>query len=440
MLTAASLSLLVSCTPPTPPPSPTPLPTTTSLAVEPTGAAISPIPSADNTGSPTATPEPSPILAPTATTIVVWESLPSAQAQTLAEEARDFQQAFPQYQITLQHYDSPEAFINALTTGDADFDVVLASPVLLSSLWAADKLAPMSDFFPPSFIDGFAATTLQGARQANNLWGLSDTAGFHLLLFYNRDLVDTPPANTDELLMLAQNLTQGKRWGLGVNSFDPLWVVPWLAAYGGWLTNEAGRPTLDTAAQESALTLFQSWQAPSAGIAPIATYSEVRDQFVNGNIAMVIDGEWAIGELAQAGDLNWSVALLPSLGQADDNQPAAPLVLARYWAISRETSGNRALAAAAFLDFITRPERQLSWTTRYGLLPTRRSALNNPLIANDPILRTSAAQMLAGNSIRLGTNANALLDAMRDPLRAMLEGELTPKAAAEMMQAATTGN
>ncbi len=331
-----------------------------------------------------------------------------------------------------------------LMAGEIDFDVVLASPVLLGSLWATQKIAPMSDFFSPSFIDGFAEVTLQGATQTGQRWGIPDTAGFHLLLFYNRDLIDTPPANTAELWELAQSSLGGQgsvRWGLGVNSYEPLWLVPWLSPYGGWLTSDDGQPTLNTPAMESALDQHLSWlgrstsqPSNSEAIAPIATYEEARAQFLAGDMAMMIDGEWAIVELAQTEAIDWGVAPLPKVSLDEEDQPAVPLVLARYWGISRLVTGNQALATADFVEFITRPERQLAWTTLFGLLPTRRQALTAPLINDDPALRVSAQQMQAGRMIPLGTNANTLLNAMREPLRQAIDGELTPAGAAEMME------
>jgi hypothetical protein len=43
--------------------------------------------------------------------------------------------------------------------------------------------------------------------------------------------------------------------------------------------------------------------------------------------------------------------------------------------------------------------------------------------------------MQAGRTVPLGVNANTILDAMREPLRGVINGELTPQEAAEMMQA-----
>jgi ABC-type glycerol-3-phosphate transport system substrate-binding protein len=321
--------------------------------------------------------------------------------------------------------------------------VVLASPVLLASLWREKQIAPMSDLFPPSFIDSFAAVTLQGALQDGELWGLPDTAGFHLLLFYNRALIDRPPPDVESLLAEAQALTTDaavSQWGLGVNSYDPLWVVPWLTPYGDWLTDSAGRPTLDTPAMAAALTLHKQWhtgpEADTGAIAPVATYEEMRTQFSQGDIAMIIDGAWAITELGSSQQLDWGVATLPSLVQAEESQPAVPLVLARYWGVARSATGNRALAAAAFLEYITHPERQLAWTAQFGLLPTRRQALDDSAIVNNPALRVSVEQMRTGRMVPLATNANAILDLMRQPLQGVIDGDLSPAEAAEMMQQA----
>ncbi len=420
------LFLLTACVPPTPPPSPTPWPTATPTRTStPASAAAPPRASA----TPTRTPAPSPT--PPITNLLVWESLPETQAKALAEDAEAFQKEFPYYAVTLRHYDSPENFMTPLMAGETQFDVVLASPVLLGSLWQAEQLAPMADFYAPAFLDSFASVTLLGARRDNQLWGLSDTAGFHLLLFYNRDLLDTPPGDTAELAKLAQ---AGSGPILGVNSYDPLWLLPWLPAYGGWLTSPTGRLTLDTPAMQKALALYQGWHDPKNGLASLTTYDEMRAQFLAGQLPLVIDGEWAIGELGRSTKINWGVAPLPGVVEEGESQAAAPLVLARYWAISRAVSGNRTLAAAAFVEFITRPERQLDRTVRFGLLPTRREALDDPLIVNDSTLRLSAEQMLAGRTIPLGVNADALLNAMREPLRQVLAGELTPEQAAEKMQ------
>ena len=439
-LVIALVSGLAACTPPTPPPSPTPWPTDTPTPTETRPPTQAP-PTATNTAviQPTATNTPTrepllPTEAPSATTITAWVNLPQPQLQQLTEDIEAFQAEFPQYVVEIEQYSDPQAFMRPLVAGESQFDVVLASPVLLSSLWASEKLAPMSNFFPPSFVDGFSAVTLQGASANGELWALPESSGFHLLLYYNKNLVDTPPTDTAAMAELAENLANSSQWGLGVNSFDPLWVLPWLVPQNSRLVDEAGYPTLNTPEMIDALTLFQQWHQEPTQIAPKATYDEMRKKFVAGDVAMMLNGDWAIGELANDRDIEWGVASLPAVGTPEENQPAAPLVLSKYWTISNTATEERALAASTFLEYITRPDRQLAWAAKFGQLPTQRQVLDDPFIVNDPIRRINAAQMQAGRAIPLGLNANLLLDAMRQPLQDLVDGKLTPEEAAEQMQ------
>ncbi len=423
------LIFLTACTPvePVPP---------TAIAAE--TATTVPSPTSTPTLTPTrpvtSTPAPSPTPAPPKTEITVWENLPAPQTEQLIRDIELFQQTYPFYTVQLQHYDAPEQFMTLLAADALAFDVVLASPVLLGSLQATERLAPVSDYFPVSFVDGFASTPLQGAARAGKIWGLPDTAGFHLLLFYNPALVDAPPATTADLLALADTLSNSPqtkaKWGLTLNSYDPLWVLPWLTAYDGWLFDLDGNLTLNADALASALALHQSWH--QAATSP-ATHTEMQSRFLRGDAAMMIDGEWAIAELSQDNQIEWAAAPLPAARINGHDSLAAPLVLARYWAISQTATGNKALAVAAFGEYITRPERQLAWVNQFGTLPTQRQALDDPTLGNTPALRASINQMQAGRMLPLGVNPNTVLNAMRPALQAMLDGDLSPAEAAETM-------
>jgi maltose-binding protein MalE len=353
--------------------------------------------------------------------------LPSKQAEQLALDAAAFEAEFANYRINLQHYSAPEKFLADVVSSQTKFDVVLASPELLGSLWLAGRIMPMSDLFPASFLDSFAAVTLPGATATDQLWGLPETAGFHLMLFYNKALVDTPPATVTEMEMLAGELATDDSPGLIMNTYEPLWLVPWLTASGGWLVDADGQPAIETAAMEQALALYASW---FPGTAPIVSYDEALQKFMSGDAAMLISGDWTIAQLASARELDWGVAVLPDAGES----PAVPLVLSSYWAVSGGTNQDRALAVAAFLEFLSRPERQLAWTTEFGTLPTRREALDDPVVVSDVVRRTSAAQMRAGRMLPLGVSPNLVLDAMRQPLQQVIDGTLTPVDGAAQIQ------
>ncbi len=413
------LLLTGACAPVTPPPPP---PTRTPTPIP------APSPTPTLLPLPTATPTPAPAR------LVLWENLPPAQAGALADDVATFEAAYPNYVIEVQHYDDAQALVEAIASDAVEFHLALGDASLAGALQARSALHPLDEQFPPEFLESFASPALTGVTRDGRLWGLPDTAGLHLLLFYNRDLIAVPPSNTEDMYTIAESFTGDGRWGLAMNSYDPLWVVPWLWAYGGWLTDSDGNPTLDIPPMVNALTLYLSWHGRLTGVAPVATYVQARELFTSGQAAMLIDGEWAIGELSQAGGVNWAVAPLPVVGET--KQPAAPLVAGRYWLMKEGLPATERDAAVAFLSFVTTPRRQLAWTARFGLLPTRLEALEDPAIQTDPLLRISARQMQAGRGLLLGVDANRIFDAMRGPLRAVLDGDMVPEEAAQAMQAA----
>jgi arabinogalactan oligomer/maltooligosaccharide transport system substrate-binding protein len=422
------LFTLVACSGlPTPPATNTPFPATATSPSTPTLFARP-----TDTALPTPSPAPAHTPTPSLTTLLLWENLPPAQLEKLKSDVAVFRASYPNYIIQIQHYDDPELLADSVVEERVDFDLLLGPATLLAPARAAGKLQSMNELLAASFLDGFASASLTGAAWGGQLWGLPDTAGFHLLLYYNLDLVDQPPASTEEMEALARSLTGDSRWGLVLNSLDPVWIAPWLWAYGGWLADGNGQATLNSEAMVKALDLYASWHGGSTPIAPVAGQLEARQLFADGRAAMLIEGEWAIDELSRETPFPWGVAPLPAITEAE--QPPGPLVLGRYWAVGTEADGARAEAAIAFLEFITSAERQLVRTETFGLLPTRRDALASPQILTDPALRISAEQLRAGRGVPLGTDLNAILDAMRDPLEQRLSGLLTSQEAAEEMQ------
>ncbi|MFN8458680.1 MAG: hypothetical protein U0401_29170 [Anaerolineae bacterium] len=80
---------------------------------------------------------------------------------------------------------------------------------------------------------------------------------------------------------LAQRLDeQGQVPGrvLGLNSSDPLWLALAWPMVAGWLIPGSAQPRYPGHAE--ALTLYLDWQDKAKGVAPLASYDEVRAQFM----------------------------------------------------------------------------------------------------------------------------------------------------------------
>jgi ABC-type glycerol-3-phosphate transport system substrate-binding protein len=145
--------------------------------------------------TPTLPPLPTPTPTPASARLVVWENLPPAQVQALAADITDFENTYPNYTVDVQHYDDPQTLIQAIAGETVEFHVGLGDASLVSALYAQDALQPLDEHFPGEFLEGFVSPALTGVTRDGQLWGLPDTVGMHLLLYYNRDVITAPPTS-----------------------------------------------------------------------------------------------------------------------------------------------------------------------------------------------------------------------------------------------------
>jgi maltose-binding protein MalE len=352
----------------------------------------------------------------------------------LRQEAVTFQERLPETTFIVRHCEDASTWPEQITSGAVEgWHVLLGDAALLAALHRQRLLQPVDDLLTRHELTALVTPARIAATRDDHLWGLADTLGFHLLLYYRRDRMAVPPSNVSALTALARSHSAPpERWGLVVNSYDPLWVIPWLGTCGEWLTDARGRLTLDTPAMVRALTLYRDWHHPRRGIAPLATHHTARQMFLEDQATMLLDGDWALAELAQVPALDWAVTTLPMVDVS--GCAATPLVAGRFWMVRRDLPLAVQHAAADWLRSVFAPERQMRWALRFNALPTHRDALRDIRLLEHPHLRVSAQQMQTGRALPLGVDANQVLEAMRVPLRALLNGAMTPAEAARATQ------
>ncbi len=403
--------------------------------------ACTPTPTGTPPASPPATPtlRPSPTPTPTATSpppphLILWQSLDPAQEERLKDDARTFVRDYPNVSIDIQHYVSDQELNRALEAGSIDFDIVLGNAALVEDMRGKGLILSADQVFTEGFTDPFLEVGIEGVSRDNKVWGVPQALGLELVLFYNKELLPAPPEDTEAMIEMAARLTvsdQG-RYGLVMNYGDPLWLIPWLSGFGGWLVDEQGQPTLNTTAMISALRFLHDLKFESRIMPAQIDYDVARDLFIEGRAAMLIDGEWALPGYRAAEGLPLGLAPLPRITETDLNP--TPLVAGRYFVVGAHLSGGKLEAARLFIERMTRSETQLEWTRAFGILPTGKKALQDDLIQQDPLLKPLAAQLATGRAIGLGPAWSVVMEAMRSPLEKVMNDELTPAAAARQMQ------
>jgi arabinogalactan oligomer/maltooligosaccharide transport system substrate-binding protein len=271
-------------------------------------------------------------------------------------------------------------------------------------------------------------------RLDGKTWGVPISSGNHLMLLYNTDLVKTPPKTTDELIKMAADLNKKGIIPLTFNQTEPFWLVPWLGGYKGSVFAADGKtPTLDTPAMVNALTLLQDLKFKHKVLPAEANYDTADATFKEGKAAMIINGDWSLGDYKKVMGSKLGVARIPMV---KGGTWPAPYTAGKFFMIPSGLDKEKLAAVVDFVKYATNKENQLLMFTRLTRLPALKAAAADKVVTSDPITKASAEQMTVGVGMPSVIEMRAVWDAMKPEMIKVLANSTTPAAAAKAMQAA----
>ncbi|MBB6171597.1 arabinogalactan oligomer/maltooligosaccharide transport system substrate-binding protein [Nocardiopsis mwathae] len=332
--------------------------------------------------------------------ITFWDtSDATTEAPAVRRLIDEFNAAHPDYTVHYENVpfaDAQDTFKTAAQSGDGAPDVLRADVGWVAELAALGYLAPLDgtpaledpdDFLPTPY----SSTRYEGATYA--VPQVTDALG----LLYNTELLaeaghTEPPATMADLKRAA--LDVGERTdadGLYLNAADGFFLLPHYYAHGGdLLDTEAQRITVNdgagVAALEEVLDLIESGAAARPALTD--TYATMQTAFKEGDVAMIFNGPWAMGDL-RAGSAfaedpaNLGVAPVPA-GPGGQGSPTGGHDYAVY------AGSGEAEAAHAFIRFMASADTQAALSEELGLLPTRASVYEREEVASHPTVRDFA--------------------------------------------------
>ncbi len=304
----------------------------------------------------------------------------------------------------------------------------------LGPFTAADLIQPVDSLVDLTKYVGSATAAVQSPD--GKTWGVPISNGNHLMILFNKSLVEVAPANTDELLSWGAEFLAANpgKYPLVFNQTEAFWFVPWLGGFNGKVFAADGvTPTLDT--PEMVATFNFLAQVKAAGLIPAESDYDVSDaMFKEGNAAMIINGDWSLGGYKEALGENLGVAPIPMVS-ATGTYPA-PFTSGVFFMVPKGLEGEKLDAVVDFMKFATSKENQVDMVTKLSRLPALTEALSDPIITGDPILSGSAAQMSHGFPMPTVLEMRCVWDGIKPELLPTYAGTQTGEVAAANAQAA----
>ncbi|MDT7654403.1 MAG: multiple sugar transport system substrate-binding protein [Pseudonocardiales bacterium] len=312
-------------------------------------------------------------------------------------------------------------------------DVLMIDNPDLQQIAASGALAPISDFGLTT--DGYAEGIVSASTYDGKVYGLqpvTNTIG----LFYNEDLLAqagvTPPTTWEELKAAGAKLTSGNRYGLAFSAaatYEGTWqFLPFMWSNGGDETNIAS-PEVAQALQLW-VDLVNSGSASRSVVN--WTQADVKDQFMAGNAAMMINGPWQFPVLDKAPELKYGVVPIP-VPQAGATE-VAPLG-GETWTIPQTGDRGRQAKAAEIVACLNSDANQIALATKRSTVPTK-TALLDQFVADVPKMSAFTEQVKTARARtgKLGAQWPAAATKIYTAVQAAITGGATPEAALRQAQ------
>lgn len=334
-------------------------------------------------------------------------------------------------------------FQSAALAGSGGPDIMWTVADHAGPFTTAGLIQPVDEIVDTSL---FIPTIINITKIDDKTYGIPLQAGNHLMMYYNKKFVKEAPATFADLVATAKELQGSVK---DVENFAPLayrqdesfWAFPIAHGFGGTsFADDNKTPTLNTDAWVKTYQLFYDLKYTEKITPPECDYDCMDGNFKNGSAAIIFNGDWALGGdtgyVKTLGDdlgiAPWPLVEVGAIGDATaeaDNAAApeagrpAPFLAGKYLMVPNTTTGDKLTVASAFIKFLTTDEATvLSYTVPNGRLPALLSALEDPKVANDPILAQTSAALVTGVAQPVQAEMRCVFDAVTASIRALNSG------------------
>jgi arabinogalactan oligomer/maltooligosaccharide transport system substrate-binding protein len=299
---------------------------------------------------------------------------------------------------------------------------------------AADLILSMDGIYDTS---GYLPNAVSAVTAGGKVWGVPISYGNQLMLYWNKGLVgDAAPADTAALAAKAKELTDAaaSTYGLTFNQTESFWLVPFLGGYNGSVFAADGiTPTLNTPEMTSALQLLYDWKFTDQIMPKEADYNVADGAFKDSTAAMIINGDWAMGDYKKALGDKLGVGPIPQITGADFPKP---YTAGAFYMVPKNVA-NDANKQCVVLDFIkwsTNQENQVQMVKDLARLPALVTAIEDPIVTGDPLLAGAAEAVKLGVPQPTNLEMRCVFDSMTAGVRDMFGNGAKPADVAAAMQ------
>lgn len=318
--------------------------------------------------------------------LTIWTHYGEPELTWLQNEVTAFSSAFgvPVEIVKVDFGEMQQQFLLSAPQGEGP-DLMIGVPHdRIGELATGGVAADMSSYATRNYLEDLSEQARLAYTIGGRLYGLPQNVEGPALIV-NRDLVPEVPATYEDMIALAQELTTADTFGFLYNINDFYFSYNWINTFGGYVFGRTEDGTLNPEDvgldSEGAIEGAQEIKALrfDHNLIPAGTNYDVSNGlFIDGSLAMIYNGPWAIGQYRDAG-INLSVHPMPPL--ADGTTWSG--FMGVQGIVMNEFSDAK-VDAANLAKWLTRPDAQLGLSAAASRIPASQSAVAQ--IEDDPVI------------------------------------------------------
>ncbi len=335
--------------------------------------------------------------------VTFWHAMSSVNQDTLKALANEFMQNHPDIQITLVYQggygDLATKLLAATAAGNPPVMAQMYEDDTMKYL-EANALEPLGTLIPQSILDDLPQALIGDNTFAVNGKQVMMTVPFNksaMILFYNTDLLKTPPTTWDELLQDAKRLTVDTngdgtpdQYGFGIRPYTEFYIEFFHQAGGTIFNSDWTQCTINSDAGIQAMNYLLQ-------LKPYSLYQSqyLSGPFGSGKVAMYIGSSAGMSFVASGskGHHGWATAALPA-GPANGG---SILQGTNIGVFQLGTTQAQRDAALQFIDFLLSKKATLQWAEETGYVPILKSDITDPqwtdFVAKNPTYEAPVQMM-----------------------------------------------
>jgi sn-glycerol 3-phosphate transport system substrate-binding protein len=352
--------------------------------------------------------------------LTIWHAMGGGNGETLQGLVDQFQSE-TDISANLVFQDSYEGVLtntlSALDSGEVP-DVFQIDSLFAQQVLGTDAVEPVENLLSDDYpVDDF----LPNVTSFFTIDGTLSSMPFNnsnAILYYNRTAFeeagldpDSPPTTLDEVRSYSETLVDEGVTDAGITWPNHVWFVEHFYSVDGQTlldaeNGHAGQPTTMLTDNETARKLYEWWNGMAEnGLFSnpgIEAWGEATSTFLTGNAAMLMTSTASVtGVRSGAEENGFEVdnAFYPTI----DGDRTGPVIGGASWFVPSGLPQDRQEDIGRFLEFMGRPESQITWHKGTGYYPIRQTAIDQleseGWFEQNPMYRTAFDQLTESENV-----------------------------------------